>query len=190
MIDLGADTEHGCSPVQTALVVDGKEVPIDTGFRTWLRFGRTLREHRVADPDVLLGRAPEGWARAAVDFYADEQPVPRGGGRGGRRAVDMDADAPLIVAAFMQAYGIDLTDTRLDMHWHVFLALLRGLPQSTLMAQVMGWRTWTDDRRSSEAAARERRDAWALPEMTAADIEAALAYQEHWLGGDASTEEV
>lgn len=190
MIDLAADIAAGGSPVQTALVVDGAEVPIATGFRAWLRFGRTLREHRVADPGVLLGDAPAGWAEAAVGFYADEQPVPRRMSGGGGRAVDMDADAPLIVAAFRQAYGIDLADPATDMHWHVFLALLRGLPQSTLMAQVMGWRTWTDDRRSPEAAARERRDAWALPEMTAADREAALAYQEHWLGGGASTEEV
>ena len=190
MIDLAADIAAGESPLQTALVVDGAEVPVDTGFRAWLRFGRALGEHGVADPRVLLGPAPAGWVGAAVAFYLDEQPVPRPRAGGGRRAVDFDADAPLILAAFRQAYGIDLADPGTAMHWHVFLALFRALPADTLMAQVMGWRTWSeaDERRRPETAARERRDAWALPSMTDDEMAEALAYQAHWLGGDADTE--
>lgn len=190
MIDLAADIDGGESPLQTALVVDGAEVPIETGFRAWLRFGRLLDEEGVADPRVLLDPAPpRGWAVAAADFYRDEQPVPRSKGGGGRRAVDFETDAPLIVAAFRQAYGIDLTDPGTDMHWHVFLALFRGLPSETLMAQVMGWRTWSaaDGRRRPETAARERRDAWALPTMSGRQMAEALAYQMYWLGEDADT---
>lgn len=190
MIDLAADASAGESTLQTALVVDGAEVPVATGFRAWLRFGRALSEHRVADPRVLLGPAPAGWVDAAMAFYRDEQPVPRPRGGGGRRSVDFDVDAPLIVAAFRQAYGIDLTDPATDMHWHVFLALFRGLPTDTLMSQVMGWRTWSaaDERRRPETAARERRDAWALPSMSDHEMAEALAYQAHWLGADADTE--
>lgn len=44
-------------------------------------------------------------------------------------------DARHLVAAFQQAYGIDLTKD--DLHWWRFRALLEGLPDSTRLAQIM-----------------------------------------------------
>ena len=68
-------------------------------------------------------------------------------------------------SSFQQAYGIDLTDPGLSMHWHRFLALLRGLPEDTALARVMGFRGWRadDGRKGREREMRERRAAWALP---------------------------
>lgn len=54
-------------------------------------------------------------------------------------AFDYLCDAPYIVAAFQQAYGIDLTAERV--HWFRFRALFAALPEDTLMAKIMGWRT-------------------------------------------------
>lgn len=52
---------------------------------------------------------------------------------------DYQCDAPYIVAAFQQAYGIDLT--REKVHWFRFRALFAALPEDTLMAKIMNWRT-------------------------------------------------
>lgn len=70
----------------------------------------------------------------------------------------------------MQAYGVDLTAC--DMHWHLFRALLRGLPDSTKLAQAMGWRTWLegDERRKPTTVRRELRDAWSLPRPDEAEL--------------------
>ena len=54
-------------------------------------------------------------------------------------AFDYRCDAPYIVAAFQQAYGIDLTAEKL--HWFRFRALFAALPEDTLMARIINWRT-------------------------------------------------
>ena len=53
-------------------------------------------------------------------------------------AFDYQCDAPYIVAAFQQAYGIDLT--REKVHWFRFRALFAALPEDTLMSKIMSWR--------------------------------------------------
>lgn len=183
MIDLAADIAAGGTALQTALVVGGVELPVDTSFRAWLRFGRVARELGACDPRVLLCEPVEGWQEAAASFYADRQELPRAAGEGARdRTFDPDADAPLVVAAFAQAYGIDLTDPGTDMHWHLFMALLRGVPQETQLSRVMGYRAWAPGRRSPEAVARELRDVWALPSLTDAEARRAVEYQSEWFG--------
>lgn len=147
-----------------SIAVGGEWVPVETGFRAWLDFGEALRSG-CASLAVFPGGAPDGdWMPAAMEFYESRNEFPRG--RGGSGAVDMLLDGDYIAAAFQQAYGIDLTDPATDMHWHRFLALFRGLPEDTLMSKIMGWRTWRkpDRKPSPDREARERREAWALPE--------------------------
>ena len=48
-------------------------------------------------------------------------------------------DAGYIYAAFIEAYGIDLTKNRL--HWWQFRALFLGLPETVLFCKIMGYRT-------------------------------------------------
>lgn len=54
-------------------------------------------------------------------------------------SISFSVDADRIIAAFWQAYGIDLTKERL--HWWVFVALLDNLPDDTRMMQVAHIRT-------------------------------------------------
>ena len=82
-----------------------------------------------------------GWL---IEFYrAGEQDAETGAdpanGQSHEPAFDYRCDAPYIVAAFQQAYGIDLTREKL--HWFRFRALFAGLPEDTLMAKIMSWRT-------------------------------------------------
>ena len=67
------------------------------------------------------------------------------------------------MAAFQQAYGIDLTTTKL--HWWRFKALFAALPEDTRMFQIMSYRAV--DLSRLEGAERERyarlKDIYALP---------------------------
>lgn len=53
--------------------------------------------------------------------------------------MDFEQDCELIYAAFWQTYGINLNKCR-NMHWCEFFALLKGLPEGTRFADVVGVR--------------------------------------------------
>lgn len=55
-----------------------------------------------------------------------------------RRAYDWEQDSCRIVAAFQQAYGIDLTSTKL--HWWYFRALFDNLPADCRLCKIMEYR--------------------------------------------------
>lgn len=55
------------------------------------------------------------------------------------KITDMEQDADLIRAAFMQAYGINLY--RDHLHWIEFSALLAGLPEGSRYIEVLGIRS-------------------------------------------------
>ncbi len=57
----------------------------------------------------------------------------------GPKAFDFVQDAPLIYAAFAQAYGIDLFEQRI--HWWKFIQLLNALPSDTRFVEVVNIRT-------------------------------------------------
>lgn len=52
-------------------------------------------------------------------------------------------DGDYIYAAFMQNYKIDLMETGL--HWHKFLALLKGL-SGTMLNEIMGYRAYASSK--------------------------------------------
>jgi len=78
-------------------------------------------------------------------------------------ALDYVTDGPAIVAAFQQAYGIDLTRARL--HWWRFKALMSNLPEETQLVKIIGFRT--ADLAQFQGEERERRaelkERFALP---------------------------
>ncbi len=94
-------------------------------------------------------------------------------------AFDYASDASYIVAAFQQAYGIDLT--REKVHWWRFRALFLGLPEDTLMHKIMHWRTADltamspEERRFYE----ERRELFALPQGLKGGAPRAVSVAEH-----------
>ena len=58
--------------------------------------------------------------------------------RGGPPVMSLTQDAPLIHAAFRQAYGIDLH--QVDLPWATFCELLSGLPEATRFCEVVSIR--------------------------------------------------
>lgn len=104
--------------------------------------------------------------KALVEFYtAGPQEVSDrpGSSRTEELALDYVTDGPAIVAAFQQAYGIDLTRARL--HWWRFKALMSNLPEETQLVKIIGFRT--ADLTQFQGAERERRaelkERFALP---------------------------
>lgn len=161
-------------------MVDGREVPVITDFRAWLTFQRKLAETRLCWPGIFPGPAPEGdWREPAIEFLECRNRVPRPRPRK-ERTFDVLEDSDYLVASFQAAYGIDLTSC--SMHWHRFLALLRGLPGTTKMAEIMGYRSMGRERKP-EQARREARETWALP---GEDDETLLEMQQRMFGGAAN----
>lgn len=54
------------------------------------------------------------------------------------RIYSFSYDDEYIYAAFMEAYGIDLT--KAEMHWWKFRALFNSLPQSCMFSRILGYR--------------------------------------------------
>lgn len=145
----------------------GRAYRVDTDFRVWIEFERALEEEGVAIYDIFLNEIPDGeeWVSAAVEFLNSPNATPRATGTAsGERAIDNILDGDYIVASFQAAYGIDLTNPKMRMHWHRYKALLGGLPNGCKLSEIVGYRTWRRDTRKHETVMAEVKRAWALPE--------------------------
>ena len=165
-------------PLKREVRCDGGWVKVKTDFRVWLTFSRLLRSGFIwkgvlSDPEVQV----EGWQEGALEFFRSENPLPRG--EGGERVLDYTVDSDLLVGAFFQAYGVDLTSC--EMHWHVFCALVRSLPGTTKLSEVMGYRAWRKTNRKTDEVYAELKEKWALP-MPEEEREAALRWQQEAFG--------
>ena len=162
------------SPLPETLHVDGREFPIITDFRAWLRFDAMLRDDDVDSATkswIMLSffdiDAPEDIPQdievalgALVAFFQrntdEDTAAPKSPGGSRARVFDLAQDAPLILAAFRQAYGIDLINIDY-LHWWEFLALLDGIPDDTRLAQIMQLRGMdTSDMKGKQKTQLER----------------------------------
>lgn len=159
------------------LVVNGESFLIDTDFRTWIAWGYEIEHDKRAPYFIFLdGKAPEdpSWIGAALDFLRSPNSTPnmKKAKASDVRTHDLVEDGEYIVASFQQAYGIDLTDPELKMHWHRFKALFAGLPSDTKMAQIIGYRSYdsTEAKKKPETVHANLREMWRLPRLDEADI--------------------
>lgn len=146
------------------LQCDGKEYEIDTDFRTWIEFERSLREEQIIVLSIFKGDIPTsyGWVNSALEFLQSPNSTPNYPETANSdRAFDFVEDGAYIVAGFMQCYGIDLTATDY-MHWHVFKALFDGLSDDTKMSRIISYRTWAKDNTKMEEFYRKQKRAWRL----------------------------
>lgn len=153
--------------MRDSVEIGGVYYPVRTDFRYWLCFARTLRGARLPDEfDFMYEGDPPADRGAGIaalaEFYDPPTPLPRPDGSAGGKVVDFEQDADLIAAAFMEQYGIDLTEK--DLHWHKFLALFRGL-HGTKLNEVMGYRCHDEgDRTDYKRYMARMKSAWALEE--------------------------
>lgn len=155
------------SDLPAALEVDGEVFAIKTDFRTWLAWLESLEVNGIAEYGIFESDIPQGdsWVEVAQQFALSAPVTPVGKATETVQAFDFIRDGDYIVGSFQQAYGIDLTDPSLSMHWHRFLALFRSLPETCIMSKIMGYRTFKkadkdDYNKSMEKAKR----AYTLPQ--------------------------
>lgn len=84
----------------------------------------------------------------------------------GPRGLDFAVDGPLVYAAFWQAYGIDLRQPDLQLHWWEFMALLRALPEECRLCTIIDYRTHdlTDLPEATRKQYEKMRKVYALPD--------------------------
>lgn len=172
-------------PLPDHIEAGGRLLPVRTDWRTWLRWQIRLEDEQVAGLDIFLARPgvpASEWLPAALEFARSENATPRGE-HGRERVFDWREDGERVVAAFQQAYGIDVLAS--DMHWHRFLALFRGLPESCQLVQVMGYRGYRRPGKEKDATGKryERlRKEWALPPKAGARERGVIEWQREAFG--------
>lgn len=144
---------------------DGIFYEIDTDFRTWIEFERVMREKNGAWHGIFKDEMPpsDNWVDSAIEFLVSQNVTPRPTGNSNDRAFDYILDGDYIVAAFQQAYGIDLTSIEY-MHWHRFNALMKGLPEETKMSKIMEYRLYKQSKKKPEEQMKELKSIWRLPD--------------------------
>ena len=145
-----------CEAVQRFFVEPVPGVQYQEAFESLVRF--------------CQGGGPEDEERTGTGSSSDPQDEP---------VLDYRCDADYIVGAFQQAYGIDLTREKL--HWFRFRALFAALPEDTLMAKIMSWRTM--DLSEYEGSMRDRyadlQERFALPAELRGGAARVVSVEEH-----------
>lgn len=173
---------------------EGRAIDPDFRHMVWLS-NQYLRGRAKADPQGMAQEAVRRFYRDPVPplevpasfqamlrfFTSGTETASSGKGSGGTATVSFDYafDADYIVAAFQQAYGIDLTTAKL--HWFRFRALFAALPEDTFMAKIINWRTldladYEGSMREHYAALKER---FALPPELRGGAAVAQTVAEH-----------
>lgn len=141
------------------LLLDGlpeeyEGIPISADFRNMIQVDLILHDPAINETEKTIAALYQlypdlpGDIHKAVDglvwFYTRGDAVGDGKDSGTKKATkkafDFEQDANLIYAAFYATYGISLTTVDF-LHWWEFMALLEGLPETTLLQRVIYWRT-------------------------------------------------
>ena len=151
-------------PLPVTVMVAGEEVSIATDFRTGILFEMLVQDGSI-DKEQKAQTALELWYPKGLPTYTEQSVVeavdqmlwfylcgkstgdkPSAGKEKqqpkgiARRIYDFDVDAPLIYAAFLAQYHIDLQDVE-DLHWWKFAALFAGLNEEHEISKIMGYRS-------------------------------------------------
>ena len=136
------------------VVIGDSEYEINTDFRVSILFQMMMEDKELSNADK---------AKTALDLYYPE-PIPRehqtealaqaflffkcgeeneekgasGTGEGTQAIYSYEHDSHYIFAAFMEQYGIDLTEE--DLHWWKFKALFTSLSDDTKFNKIMSYR--------------------------------------------------
>ena len=133
-----------------AVEIDGQAHAINCDFR----FGITLEQEVLSDQETDVAGLlrlfyPDGVPRnvnAAVDkmleFFKAPSSLQTGKGENQARKgrwYDFAKDADVLLASFLDAYGIDLSTAKI--HWWTFRLLMLNLPHETAFMQRVHYRT-------------------------------------------------
>ena len=127
----------------------------ETDFRAWVTYDNMAARAHTPEQEAALqdyaqrvlihGPLTKDNLDAFLDFYrcgAEESEREKRSAEAFRempRGFDFAVDGPLIWAAFLQTYGIDLRTAQL--HWWDFMALFRSLPDECRICKIISYRT-------------------------------------------------
>ena len=72
--------------------------------------------------------------------------------------IDLDQDAEFLYSSFIQAYGINLIREQGKLHWYEFKALLNGLPENTIIKQIIHIRSYEPGEHDSKEYKKQMQD--------------------------------
>lgn len=175
MIDLRS------AEMPSTIEVDGVFYAINTDFRIWIDWLDKIEGEGIALYSIFADEVPRGsdWVAAALEFAESPTLTPKAkADDNAPRLVDFVLDGDYLTGSFQAAYGIDLTTC--SMHWHRFLALVRCLPESSKMAEIMAYRGWdaVKAKKKPDQAYKELKRAWALPMRKTPENEAVVKWAE------------
>ena len=143
-------------PPPSSLIIDGKEYPIDTDFRTWIKFQQIItkknsQEQKTADLLQFIAALglpfSENTLNAMVDFFRAGD-IPRGNKEPQDAIYNFETDGSLIFSAFLTQYQCDLTLGH--MHWWIFKSMFSGLSDEHMITKVMWARSANKAKMSKE----------------------------------------
>jgi len=149
------------------VTVHGVPFSIKTDYRLWMRFVNELKRLKngqtIEVGYLFVNDHPARFNISDLFTFAfPASPLPRSiGNQDQVPVIDYELDGDLIFAAFMGQYGIDLLTVE-DLHWHKFLALLKGLNETTMMREVMGYRSYKKKSKNDEDQMERLRFAWQI----------------------------
>ena len=152
--------------------VGGRDYSIYTDFRVWMRFEIAVNKMKCEDKiDVgyLFKNDKPVYCdlRELFAFSKPFSPLPRPLHHSDVITLDYELDSDLIYAAFLGQYGIDFCEVK-ELHWHKFLALLKGLNDSTRLREIMGYRCY-EKSDSKKDPYEEMRRAWEIEYISEED---------------------
>lgn len=134
--------------VPDCVTVDGRRIKCDFDFRNVLRM-LDIMQHDDIIPDARDYLCAKCVVRHKIRYKTALKAykaitallfgvAPETGENSGKRLTSYEQDAPLIRAAFLQVYGINLFHDRLS--WFEFRELLQGLPEGNRYEEIIGIR--------------------------------------------------
>ena len=133
------------------VTVEGRKYGINTDFRIWLEFDKTMQLENVTLRDKImmvsrlcfdkerckvLPENPKATMEKLLSFFLCGKKAVQSGGE---KVFCFERDSGYIYSAFLTQYGIDLLSVPY-MHWYVFFALFSGLEEQRRIMKIIGWR--------------------------------------------------
>ena len=125
---------------------------VNTGYVTVLKYLNLIKDSRFTEQEkmgialrMFYGKQHIKNIKEAIDNMTKFINIDVYDNRGNNddspkeRYIDFEQDAELIYSAFLQTYNIDIIDNNL--HWHKFIALLKGLDKNTKFMEIISIRS-------------------------------------------------
>ena len=151
--------------LQSTILIKEKEYPINTNFRTWIKF-QDIVENLKGDEESfysLLSFFDElglnfdinlfnDVLQEVVAFFIGEKNGQNEKETNSKKVFDLKQDERYIYSSFLQEYGIDLYQIQ-NLHWHQFKYLLESLSENCQLSKIIQYRTIDISKLSKEQKA-------------------------------------